>query len=97
MAERLKQKTVSPLFAFCVLSVIFAIGLLMILSVHRDSAAMQQEYASLQQRSAEQTLEARQLSAEVSILQTTEYIMTKAREMYGYSVPGEIRFIIANP
>jgi len=97
MARRFKEISVSPLFIICTLFVIITIGVMMIWSVNNDTRAMQVEYSELQAQSSDQTQTVRQLSAEVSILNTNDYIMTKAREMYGYMLPGELRFIIANP
>ena len=40
---------------------------------------------------------ARGISISHSIAETDDYIIAKARQLYGYMMPGEMRFVIKNP
>ena len=37
------------------------------------------------------------LQRELAISDTDEYIAAQARKLYGYMMPGEIRFVVTNP
>lgn len=99
--ERLKKRfrygTVRPLTLLCTLFVIICVGIMMINSVRDDTAQLRVRVTDLSISREELARERDKLQSEVSIAQTDDYIIAKARQLYGYMMPGEMRFIIKNP
>ena len=95
--ERLLSMRVRPLVLFCALFVIIALGVMMINSVQHDTAAMQARVTSLRIARDQLYKEHSKLQNEVKVIQTDDYIIAKARELYGYMMPNELLFVIKNP
>lgn len=85
---------------FPVLVVAFVVAACSMITLNRldsDIAVLQDvaKETRLRQLSAEK--ENSTLTQEINNKDTDAYIMEKARTLYGYLMPGEIRFVITNP
>ena len=97
LKARLRYGTVRPLYLVLALFVIISIGYMMIDSVYSDTDALRVSVTDLSVSREEMAKERDKLQNEVSIAETDDYIIAKARQLYGYMMPGEMRFIIKNP
>lgn len=97
LLERFFSLRVRPLALFCTLFVIIALGVMTINSVRDDTAAMQERVTALRIARDQMNKELSKLQNEVKIVQTDDYIIAKARELYGYMMPDELLFVIKNP
>lgn len=77
--------------------VIAASGLLILNRLDGDIAVLQDvaKESRLRQLSAEATKS--EMIQEINRKDTDSYIIEKARSLYGYLMPGEIRFVVTNP
>lgn len=85
---------------FPVLVIAFVVAACSMITLNRldsDIAVLQDvaKETRLRQLSAEK--ENSTLTQEINNKDTDAYIMEKARTLYGYLMPGEIRFVITNP
>ena len=88
--DRFRYSTVRPLTLICV-------GIMMINSVRDDTERLRVRVTDLSISREEMARERDKLQSEVSIAETDDYIIAKARQLYGYMMPGEMRFVIKNP
>lgn len=91
-----KYGRMRPLIFALILFVIFMIGGMMIRSEKQKVAALQDKVIDLSITKAQLLNKKEKLEYEISIAETDEYIIAKARE-YGYMMPGELLFVIKNP
>lgn len=96
IALAFKHGRMHPVLFLCILFVIIAIGGMMISSERQQVAAMHDKVTDLSILKAQLEDQKRDLEYEISIAETDEYIIAKARE-YGYMMPGELLFVIKNP
>jgi|GEM_PF-1036303 len=95
--ERLLSLRVRPLVLFCALFVVISLGVMMINDVKSSSAAMDVRVTDLRIERDQLFKEYKKLENELEIVETDDYIISKARQLYGYMVPGELLFVIKNP
>ena len=88
----MKDKLTGRVKVMTLLVILFAataVGIL-VMNRQKNDIAMLQDTAKVEsERSA--------LQYELSIADTPDYIAEKARTLYGYLLPGEIRFKVTNP
>lgn len=96
-AERLLNMRVRPLALVCALFVVITLGVMTINSVHDSTAAMQSRLTDLRIERDQRYKEYKKLQNELEIVETDDYIMAKARQIYGYMMPGELLFVVKNP
>ena len=95
--DRFRYRTVRPLTLICPLFVIMCVGIMMINSVRDDTERLRVRVTDLSISREEMARERDKLQSEVSIAETDDYIIAKAWQLYGYMMPGEMRFVIKNP
>lgn len=95
--DRFRYGTVRPLTLICTLFVIICVGIMMINSVRDDTERLRVRVTDLSISREKMARERDKLQSEVSIAETDDYIIAKARQLYGYMMPGEMRFVIKNP
>lgn len=94
---RLLDLQVRPLILFCVLFVLIAVGWMYIRSINQDTEALRAEVIQLRNERDLLSKQQNKLKNEVAILNTDDYIIAKARQLYGYMMPNELLFVIKNP
>ena len=95
--DRLLSKRVRPLALVCALFVVITLGIMTINSVYDSTEAMQSRLTDLRIERDQRYKEYKKLENELQIVETDDYIMAKARQIYGYMMPGELLFVIKNP
>ena len=85
-------------FTFVVLLLMLAIiGILAVEQQKSDIAVLTETAKETQLKQIEVQSERSELQQELAIAGTSDYIADKARTLYGYLLPGEIRFKVTNP
>ncbi len=79
-----------------ILFAIAAIGILVINRQKSDIALLEASAKETRARQVEVESERSDLQYELSISDSDDYIAEKARTLYGYLLPGEIRFKVTN-
>lgn len=97
MAKELRDVRVRPLTLLLILFVLIALGAMAINSMRGEARSLQVTVGDLNYAYAQLEKERAGLSYEVSISDSDEYIIAKARQLYGYMMPNEILFVIKNP
>lgn len=93
-----KRRIRIPLLAvFCALFVIIMIGSMWIDSIQSDISRLKVTVADLSISSELLTREYKALATELEQSDTDEYIIAKARQLYGYMMPNELLFVVKNP
>lgn len=85
---------------FPVLVLAFAIvacGLVTMNRLDGDIAVLEDTARETQRRKLDAEAKRSALQQEIAVKDTDSYIMEKARSLYGYLMPGEIRFVVVNP
>ena len=77
--------------------VIAAFGLIAINQLSDDIRVLQDTAKETKLRQLAVEAERSAMQQEVNSKDTDAYIMDKARSLYGYLMPGEIRFVVTNP
>lgn len=77
--------------------VIVACGLLILNRLDGDIAVLQDVARETRIRQLAAETENSALTQEIRSKDTDAYIIEKARSLYGYLMPGEIRFVVTNP
>lgn len=80
-----------------ILFAITAVGILVINRQKSDIALLENSAKETRARQVEVEGERSDLQYELSISDSDDYIAEKARTLYGYLLPGEIRFKVTNP
>lgn len=76
---------------------IIACGLVTMNRLDGDIAVLEDTAQETQRRKLDAEAARSALQQEIAIKDTDSYIMEKARSLYGYLMPGEIRFVVVNP
>lgn len=97
LKQRYRYSSISFLALACTLFVVISIGSMMIRSVRSDAEQLRVRVTDLSISREEMARERDKLQNEISIAETDDYIIAKARQLYGYMMPGEMRFVIKNP
>lgn len=97
LRQRYRYGSISYLGLACTLFVVICIGCMMIDSVRSDTEQLRVRVTDLSISREEMARERDKLQNEISIAETDDYIIAKARQLYGYMMPGEMRFVIKNP
>lgn len=97
LMDRLLSLRVRPLVLVCILFVIIAIGSMMVGSMRDDTAILAERMADIRIARDNVLKERNQLSSELEVANTDDYIIAKARQLYGYMMPGELLFVVKNP
>ena len=79
-----------------VLFAVAAVGLLVVNRQKGDIALLNETARDLRSQKVEVESERSALQYELSIADSEDYIAEKARTLYGYLLPGEIRFKVVN-
>lgn len=95
--ERLLARRVRPLALLCALFVIIAVGVMMINSVHENTAYLRERVTDLGIARDALARRLNQLEVEVSQVGSDDYIIRKAREQYDMVMPDDLLFVVANP
>ncbi len=77
--------------------VIAACGMIVINQLDADIAVLEDTARETWLRQLSVEAEKSAMLQEIAVKDTDAYIMDKARSLYGYLMPGEIRFVVANP
>jgi cell division protein FtsB len=80
-----------------VVFMIIAVGKLLTDKLNRDILYLEIKVSNAEERQASLANQTAALENELSVSQTDEYIVDQARRLYGYLMPGEIRFKVSNP
>lgn len=94
---RLLDLQVRPLVLFCILFVLIAVGWMYIRSINQDTEVLRAQVIQLRNERDLLSKQQNRLRNEVAILDTDDYIIAKARQLYGYMMPNELLFVIKNP
>lgn len=92
-----RYKRVPLLWVICPIFVIIMIGYMWIGQINDDISSLKITVTELNIASTLLERERDALVAEVRNAETDEYIISKARQLYGYMMPNELLFIIKNP
>ena len=92
-----RHRRVPILWVVCPIFVIVMIGYLWIDQINSDIDSLKVTVTELNIASTLLERERDALNAEVKNADTDEYIISKARQLYGYMMPNELLFIIKNP
>ena len=95
--ERFLSMRVRPLVLVCALFVVIALGIMSINSVKESANELQERVTDLRIQRDQRDKEKNKLQSELQIVETDDYIISKARQIHGYMMPGELLFIIKNP
>ncbi len=93
----MKHQRVPLLWVICPIFVIVMIGYLWIDNIKSDISQLKVTVSELNIASTLLERERDALVKEVKDAETDEYIIAKARQLYGYMMPNELLFIIKNP
>ena len=66
-------------------------------SINQETEALRAEVTLLRNERDLLSKQQNRLRSEVAILDTDDYIIAKARQLYGYMMPNELLFVIKNP
>lgn len=77
--------------------VIAACGLIVMNRLDEDIAVLQDVAKETRIRQLELEAKKSDMILEIKNMDSDSYIIEKARLLYGYLVPGEIRFVVTNP
>ena len=77
--------------------VIIAGGLITLHRLDRDIAVLEDTAREVRLEQLRVNTEKSEMQQEIAIKDTDAYIREMARNMYGYLMPGEIRFVVVNP
>lgn len=94
---KLKHQRVPLLWVICPIFVIVMIGYLWIDQINSDISQLKVTVTELSIASTLLERERDALIKEVKESESDEYIIAKARQLYGYMMPNELLFIIKNP
>lgn len=92
-----RYKRIPILWVICPIFVIVMIGYLWIDQINSDINNLKVTVTELNIANTLLERERDALIAEVRSADTDEYIISKARQLYGYMMPNELLFIIKNP
>lgn len=92
-----RYKRIPLLWVICPIFVIVMIGYLRIDQINNDISGLKVTVTELNIANTLLERERDALVAEVKSADTDEYIISKARQLYGYMMPNELLFIIKNP
>lgn len=95
--DRLLSLRVRPLVLVCALFVVISLGVMAIRQVRESNAELENSVIDLRIARDQQLKEYKRLKNELEIVDTPDYIIAKARQLYGYMMDNEKLFIIANP
>lgn len=95
--NNLKYTRIPLLWVICPIFVIVMIGYLWIDQINNDISDLKVTVTELNIASTLLERERDALISEVKNADTDEYIISKARQLYGYMMPNELLFIIKNP
>lgn len=95
--SQFRYKRVPILWVICPIFVIVMIGYLWIDQINSDINNLKVTVTELNIANTLLERERDALIAEVRSADTDEYIISKARQLYGYMMPNELLFIIKNP
>lgn len=93
----IKRRRIPLLWVVCPIFVIVMIGYLWIDQIKGDISQLKVTVTDLNIASTQLTRELNALNAEKSAAETDEYIIAKARQLYGYMLPNELLFVVSNP
>ena len=91
------RKRIPLIWVICPIFVIVMIGYLWIDQIKSDISQLKVTVTELNISAARLSREYDALKAEVDAAKTDEYIIAKARQLYGYMLPNELLFVISNP
>ena len=94
---QLRYKRIPLLWVICPIFVIIMIGYMWIGQINDDISQLRVTVTELSIANTLLERERDALVAEVRNATTDEYIISKARQLYGYMMPNELLFIIKNP
>ena len=94
---RKRPMRVPLLFVLCAMFVIIMVGYMWIDSIKSDISNLQVTVVDLSISSELLTREYKALANELEQSDTDEYIIAKARQLYGYMMPNELLFVVKNP
>lgn len=77
--------------------VIAACGMIAVNQLNDDIAVLQDTARETRLRQLSVEAEKSAMQQEIAMKDSDSYIMEKARSLYGYLMPGEIRFVVTNP
>lgn len=92
-----RHRRVPLLWVICPIFVIVMIGYLWIGQINSDIDSLKVTVTELNIANTRLERERDALYTEIRNADTDEYIISKARQLYGYMMPNELLFIIKNP
>lgn len=93
----IRRKRIPLIWVICPIFVIVMIGYLWIDQIKGDISQLKVTVTELTFSDARLTREYNALLEEKNASQTDEYIIAKARQLYGYMLPNELLFVVSNP
>ena len=93
----IRRKRIPLIWVLCPIFVIVMIGYLWIDQIKGDISQLKVTVTELNISNAQLTREYNALVAEKDAAKTDEYIIAKARQLYGYMMPNELLFVVSNP
>ncbi len=95
--ERFFSMRVRPLVLVCALFVVIALGIMSVNTVKKSTNELQERVTDLRIQRDQRYKEKKKLENELQIVETDDYIISKARQIHGYMMPDELLFVIKNP
>lgn len=96
LRDKIQNGRMRPLTLVLILFVIIMVGAMAVGSMREQSAQLSVAVRDLDFTREKLARERDALQYEVSISDTDEYVIAKARQLYGYMMPNEILFIVKN-
>lgn len=97
LLDRFLVLRVRPLALVCALFVVISLGIMMINEVNASTSALEVRVTDLRIERDRLFRQYSRLESELEVIDTDDYIIAKARQLYGYMMPDEMLFIIKNP
>jgi len=91
------RRRIPLLVVFCAMFVIIMVGYMWIDSINSDISRLKVTVVDLSISSELLMREYKALANELEQAETDEYIIAKARQLYGYMMPNELLFVVKNP
>ena len=91
------RKRIKLFYVMVAAFVIVAAGLMALNRLNQDITVLQDTARETRLRQLSVEAEKSAMQQEIAMKDSDSYIMEKARSLYGYLMPGEIRFVVTNP
>ena len=95
--QKLLNRRIPILMLCCALFLILSIDIMIISSMNAQVETLKTDLKEIRLLSSQYSDEKDRLQDEIEQITTEAYVQNKARELYQYMMPDEVRFIVTNP